>query len=257
MRDTVLALHVLAGTVGLLVGPVWLALRLRNRTDHVAAWAYHLAVAAVVTSSAYLAVSAPGLWWLLPFGALTEVLAVTGHPRPHDLPRVGSPVGAWPVLHVRGAGVHAGGRARGAPDQSGRPLDQPEESVRARHPAPYVRAEIRRPSTAPPASDVTCDTSAPIGHGGDYLRRLRGTTVSRGATVGHPGRRGTPMTTAEPVRPAVPRGGEVQASVLAAFQLVEDARYLGRDRRPRRRRAQLMAERAVADRKLLRDLRAS
>jgi hypothetical protein len=49
----------------------------------------------------------------------------------------------------------------------------------------------------------------------------------------------------------------VQASVLAAFQLVEDARYLGRDRRPRRRRAQLMAERAVADRKLLRDLRAS
>jgi hypothetical protein len=78
MRDTVLALHVLAGTVGLFVGPVWLALRLRNRTDHVAAWAYHLAVAAVVTSSAYLAVSAPGLWWLLPFGALTEVLAVTG-----------------------------------------------------------------------------------------------------------------------------------------------------------------------------------
>jgi len=59
------------------------------------------------------------------------------------------------------------------------------------------------------------------------------------------------MTTAEPVRPAVPRAGEVQASVLAAFQLVEDARYFGRDR------AQLMAERAVADRKLLRDLRAS
>ena len=65
------------------------------------------------------------------------------------------------------------------------------------------------------------------------------------------------MTTAEPVRPAVPRAGEVQASVLAAFQLVEDARYFGRDQRPRRRRAQLMAERAVADRKLLRDLRAS
>jgi hypothetical protein len=49
----------------------------------------------------------------------------------------------------------------------------------------------------------------------------------------------------------------VQASVLAAFQLVEDARYLGRDRRPRRRRARVMAERAVADRKLLRDQRAS
>jgi hypothetical protein len=65
------------------------------------------------------------------------------------------------------------------------------------------------------------------------------------------------MTTFEPVRPAVPRAREVQASVLAAFQLVEDARYFGSHRRPRGRRAQVMAERAVADRKLLRDLRAS
>ena len=64
------------------------------------------------------------------------------------------------------------------------------------------------------------------------------------------------MTTSEPVRPAVPRAREVQASVLAALQLVEDARHLGTDRRPRRRRARVMAERAVADRKLLRDLRA-
>jgi hypothetical protein len=46
----------------------------------------------------------------------------------------------------------------------------------------------------------------------------------------------------------------VQASVLAAFQLVEDAHYLGSDRRPRRYRARLLAERAVADRELARDL---
>jgi hypothetical protein len=64
------------------------------------------------------------------------------------------------------------------------------------------------------------------------------------------------MTTFEPVRPAVPRPRDVQASVLAAFQLVEDARNLGSDRGPRRRRARVMAQRAVADRKLLRDLRA-
>lgn len=64
------------------------------------------------------------------------------------------------------------------------------------------------------------------------------------------------MTSAEPARPAVPRPAEVQASVLAAFQLVEDARYLGAHRRPRRRRVRVMAERAVADRKLARDLRA-
>jgi hypothetical protein len=64
------------------------------------------------------------------------------------------------------------------------------------------------------------------------------------------------MTTFEPVRPAVPRPREVRASVLAAFQLVEDARYLRSDRGPRRRRVRVMAGRAVADRKLLRDLRA-
>jgi hypothetical protein len=65
------------------------------------------------------------------------------------------------------------------------------------------------------------------------------------------------MTSADPARPAVPRAREVKASVLAALQLVEDAHHLGSDRRPRRHRARLMAERAVADRKLARDLRAS
>jgi hypothetical protein len=65
------------------------------------------------------------------------------------------------------------------------------------------------------------------------------------------------MNSAEPVRPAVPRPREVKASVLAAFQLVEDARYRGTDRRPRRDRAKTIAERAVADRKMARDLRAS
>jgi hypothetical protein len=63
------------------------------------------------------------------------------------------------------------------------------------------------------------------------------------------------MTTAEPVRPAVPRARDVQASVLAAWQLVEDARYLGGGRRPRRNRARVLAQRAVADRKLLREQR--
>lgn len=63
------------------------------------------------------------------------------------------------------------------------------------------------------------------------------------------------MTSAEPVRPAAPRAREVQASVLAALQLVEDARVLG-DARPRRRRARRAAERAVAARRLDRDLRA-
>jgi hypothetical protein len=64
------------------------------------------------------------------------------------------------------------------------------------------------------------------------------------------------MTTAEPVRPATLRVTEVQASVLAALQLVEDARYFGSDRRPGRDRARIAAERTLASRRLARDLRA-
>jgi hypothetical protein len=65
------------------------------------------------------------------------------------------------------------------------------------------------------------------------------------------------MTSAEPARPAVPQAREVKASVLAAFQLVEDAHYRGSRRRSRRTHARSVAERAVADRRLARDLRAS
>jgi hypothetical protein len=62
------------------------------------------------------------------------------------------------------------------------------------------------------------------------------------------------MSSAEPVRPETPRVREVKASVLAAFQLVEDARYLGIDRRTQRQRARVITERTVASRRLARDL---
>ncbi|MFW3170135.1 hypothetical protein [Geodermatophilus sp. CPCC 206100] len=65
------------------------------------------------------------------------------------------------------------------------------------------------------------------------------------------------MTSAEPVPPAPPRAREVKASVLAAFQLVEDARYLGTGRRSKQDRRRAVAERTVAYRKLARDLPAS
>jgi hypothetical protein len=68
--------------------------------------------------------------------------------------------------------------------------------------------------------------------------------------------KGDSMTSAEPARPAVPQAREVTASVLAAFQLVEDAHYRGPGRRPPRSRAGTVAERTVADRRLARDLRA-
>jgi hypothetical protein len=64
------------------------------------------------------------------------------------------------------------------------------------------------------------------------------------------------MSSADPLPPTTLTPRRVQASVLAAFQLVEDAHYLGAPRRPRRGRVRIMAERAVADRRLARDLRA-
>ena len=64
------------------------------------------------------------------------------------------------------------------------------------------------------------------------------------------------MTTAEPVPPPLLRPREVKASVLAAFQLVEDARNFGNERRSRRDRHRAAAERTVASRRLARDLRA-
>ena len=63
------------------------------------------------------------------------------------------------------------------------------------------------------------------------------------------------MISADPLPPNTLRPRQVQASVLAAFQLVEDA-HMGSRRPRRRRRALIMAERAVADRRLARDLQA-
>ena len=62
------------------------------------------------------------------------------------------------------------------------------------------------------------------------------------------------MTSAQPVVATIPSVREPRASVLAAFQLVEDARYLGTERRPRRSRLRQVAERTVESRRLARDL---
>ena len=71
MRDPLLWLHVATGTAGLLTGPLWVAARLRGRRGDGLAWAYLLAVAAVAVSGGVLAVTTPGLAWLLPVAVLT------------------------------------------------------------------------------------------------------------------------------------------------------------------------------------------
>lgn len=78
MRDLLLSTHVLLGTTALLLGPIWLGLRHRGSTGEGVAAAYQGTVAAVALSGGWLAVTAPGLQWLLPVAVLTETLAVTG-----------------------------------------------------------------------------------------------------------------------------------------------------------------------------------
>jgi len=62
------------------------------------------------------------------------------------------------------------------------------------------------------------------------------------------------MTTAQPVGPSVPGSPHVRASALAAFQLVEDARYRAPERRTHRERTRILALRAVAERRAERDI---
>jgi hypothetical protein len=64
------------------------------------------------------------------------------------------------------------------------------------------------------------------------------------------------MSTKEPVQPvAVGTPGRVRASALAAWQLVEDARYRAPERKAHQERRRLLAQRAVADRRAERERR--
>jgi hypothetical protein len=78
VRDVVLALHVLLGSAGLLLGPAWAAARLRGHAATGLAVAYQVVVAGVAVSAGVLALTDPQLAWLLPVAVATEVLAVTG-----------------------------------------------------------------------------------------------------------------------------------------------------------------------------------
>ncbi|MFW3170133.1 hypothetical protein [Geodermatophilus sp. CPCC 206100] len=78
MPDALLALHVLAGTAGLVLGPGWLLARWRHRGGAGMAAGYQVAVAGVALSGAALAVAVPGLAWLCAVAVLTQGLAVAG-----------------------------------------------------------------------------------------------------------------------------------------------------------------------------------
>ncbi|PRY48272.1 hypothetical protein LY71_110164 [Geodermatophilus tzadiensis] len=78
MRETVLLLHVAAESAGLLLGPLWLLARLRGRRGAATAAGYLAAVAVVAATGCALALTAPGLGWLVGSGVLTAALAGAG-----------------------------------------------------------------------------------------------------------------------------------------------------------------------------------
>ncbi|NEM08811.1 hypothetical protein [Geodermatophilus normandii] len=103
MREAVLLLHVTAGTAGLLLGPWWLVARLRGRRGTAVAAGDLAAVAAVAVTGCALALTAPGLGWLVAFGVLSAALAGTGAlARERDWPH-------WPTLqpHLLGGSYTA------------------------------------------------------------------------------------------------------------------------------------------------------
>jgi hypothetical protein len=79
MRSLVLAVHVLAGTAGLLLGPLWLLTGPASRRRPLVAGGYQVAVA-VLTGTALLLVAfdAARLWWLVPVAVATEAAALGG-----------------------------------------------------------------------------------------------------------------------------------------------------------------------------------
>ncbi|WP_040336776.1 hypothetical protein [Candidatus Blastococcus massiliensis] len=78
MADPLMTVHVLAGTAGLLLGPGWLLARAHGRAARRGAAAYQASVGVVSASGGALAVTTPGLLWLLPVAVLTQALALTG-----------------------------------------------------------------------------------------------------------------------------------------------------------------------------------
>lgn len=78
MRPAVLALHVLAGTLGLLLGPFAVAMPESGGWAARLALAYQWAVAVLAGTAIGLAVLRPSVWWLGVVGVLTEVAALAG-----------------------------------------------------------------------------------------------------------------------------------------------------------------------------------
>lgn len=77
MHTVILAVHIVLGTLGLLLGPAVLVTG--GRLRRAAAYGYQLTIAGVAVTATVLALGAfSRLWWLLPIAAATEGAALLG-----------------------------------------------------------------------------------------------------------------------------------------------------------------------------------
>lgn len=161
MHTFVLVVHVVAGTVGLVVGPIAMRAAKRRGLHTRAGSAFHWWMLTVGVSAVALAAFDPaGLWWFVPIAAGSYGSAAVGRWAARARPR------RWLPLHVRGMGgsyialvtalavVNAGGRwaAWVLPTLVGTPLIELA-----------VRRAVRRPPRAVAGAATGAGGGAPLG----------------------------------------------------------------------------------------------
>ncbi len=99
MRPVLLSVHIAAGTTGLVLGPLAMAMQKRRGPHTRLGEAYHWVVLAVCLSAAALAIVDWGrIWWFLPIAAFSYANALVGYVAAKRR-RPG-----WLRWHVRGMG---------------------------------------------------------------------------------------------------------------------------------------------------------
>ena len=98
-HDSLLALHVIAGSLGLILGPVAIWASSGGHLESRAGSAYHWSVLAVCLSACGLvALDLSRLWWLLPLAGLSYALALLALVAPRRRWR------GWVSAYARGQG---------------------------------------------------------------------------------------------------------------------------------------------------------
>lgn len=98
-HDSLLALHVIAGSLGLILGPLAIWASRHGQLEGGAHSAYHWSVLAVcLTAAGLVALDLSALWWLLVLAGLSYALALLGFLAPRRRWR------GWVRAYARGQG---------------------------------------------------------------------------------------------------------------------------------------------------------